>query len=51
MSVLELGCGAGLLGVYLGALGADVIMADVPSVRDQATRNINLNKSIIKGRV
>jgi hypothetical protein len=46
-----LGCGAGLLGVYLGALGADVLMADVPSVRDLALRNINLNKSIIKGKV
>ena len=40
-----------MLGVYLGALGADVLMADVPSVRDLALRNINLNKSIIKGRV
>ena len=49
--MLELGCGAGLLGVYLGALGANVLMADVPSVRDLAQRNIHLNKSIIKGKV
>ena len=36
LTFLELGCGAGLLGIYLSCLGANVIMADVPSVRDLA---------------
>lgn len=31
--VLDLGCGTGLLGIYLGCLGAHVVLADVPSVR------------------
>jgi hypothetical protein len=48
---LELGSGVGLLGVYLGCLGANVIMGDVASMKDMATRNININKKIIKGDV
>ena len=50
-NVLELGCGIGLLGVYLGCLGCNVIMADVPPVRDLAERNIGLNKGLFKGKV
>ena len=48
---MELGCGAGLLGIYLGCLGANVFMADVPSVRDLAERNIGINKKLLKGSV
>jgi hypothetical protein len=41
----------GFLGVYLGCLGSDVVLADVPSMRDLAERNININRQILKGRV
>ena len=41
----------GLLGVYLGCIGCNVLMADVPSVRDLAERNIGLNKGLIRGKV
>ena len=46
-----MGCGLGFLGIYLGCLGANVFMADVPSVKDLAERNININKKLLKGKV
>ena len=51
LCLLELGCGVGLLGVYLGCLGANVLMADVPPVRDLAERNISMNKSLLRAKV
>ncbi len=36
LHVLDLGCGTGLVGIYLACLGAHTVMADVPSVRDLA---------------
>ena len=51
LCILELGCGIGLLGVYLGCLGANVLMADVPPVRDLAERNISMNKSLLRAKV
>jgi predicted RNA methylase len=49
-NILDLGCGTGLLGVYLCCLGANTFLADVPSVRDLAERNISLNKNLLKGK-
>ena len=50
-TILELGSGTGLLGIYLGCLGVNVVMADLSSVKDLTERNISLNKSMIKGKV
>ena len=33
-SVLELGCGVGLVGLYLAALGTNVALVDTPVIRD-----------------
>lgn len=41
----------GFLGVYLACLGSDVVLGDVPSMRDLAERNININRQILKGKV
>jgi methylase of polypeptide subunit release factors len=49
--ILELGSGVGFLGIYLACLGNNVIMGDVPSIRDLTERNIGLNKGVIKGKI
>jgi 16S rRNA G1207 methylase RsmC len=48
--VLDLGCGIGFVGVYLACLGCQIILADVPSMKDLVERNIGLNKSLFKGK-
>ena len=50
VTFLDLGCGAGLLGIYLACLGARALLADVPSVRDLTERNISLNRALVGGR-
>lgn len=35
-NVLELGAGVGLVGIYLACLGSNVVMADLPALRDMA---------------
>lgn len=47
--MLEFGCGVGLLGIYMGAIGVNVVLTDLPAIKDMAERNINLNRDIIKG--
>jgi len=32
--ILEFGCGVGLLGIYLAAIGINVVMSDVPAIKD-----------------
>lgn len=49
-AVLDLGCGVGFFGVYLACLGCEVILADMPSMKDLVERNIGLNKSLFKGK-
>ncbi len=49
--ILELGCGIGLLGIYLGILGAEVTMGDLAPMRDIVEKNINLNSELLKNNV
>lgn len=49
--LLELGSGVGLLGIYLGCLGSDVLLTDLPALKEMASRNINLNRDMLKGKV
>lgn len=50
-TVLDLGCGVGFVGIYLGCLGCQVVLADFPSLKDLVERNIGINKSLFKGKV
>lgn len=43
VEVLELGCGPGLVGVYLGLLGARCVMTDLDSIIALTQRNVDLN--------
>lgn len=47
--VMEFGCGVGLLSIYLGALGVNTVLTDLPQMKDMAERNINLNREVLKG--
>ena len=47
--MLELGSGVGLLGLYLTCLGANVVLTDLPQLKDIVERNININKDLFKG--
>ena len=49
--VLELGCGAGLLSLYMGALGAHVIATDLPIIEDLFLRNLRNNRNVVKNNV
>ena len=48
--VLELGSGVGLLGIYLGCLGANVVLTDLPVLKSLSPNNINLNREMLKGK-
>ena len=43
VDVLELGCGPGLCGIYLGLLGASCVLTDLDDVVKLTKRNIDLN--------
>ncbi|KAI6646104.1 Protein-lysine methyltransferase METTL21D-like [Oopsacas minuta] len=47
--VLELGSGAGLVGLVAGCLGADVILTDLEEIVPLLNVNIKLNKVLIEG--
>jgi tRNA1(Val) A37 N6-methylase TrmN6 len=47
----EFGSGVGLLGIYLGAMGANIVLSDLPQLKNMIERNINLNKNMLKGSV
>lgn len=47
--MLELGCGVGMLGIYLACLGSNVLMSDVSVLKDLVERNININRKMLKG--
>lgn len=46
--MLEFGSGVGLLAIYLCSLGVNVVLSDLPQMKDMAERNINLNRDILK---
>lgn len=48
IQVLELGSGTGLVGLAMAALGADVILTDLPSIRENLARNANDNAATIE---
>lgn len=50
-NVVELGCGAGLLSIYLAALGAQVQATDLPIVKELVERNISDNGIVVADRV
>jgi len=50
-SVLDIGCGVGLVGLYLTALGANVSLCDLPALRDLVEKNININRQMLKGKI
>lgn len=45
--VLELGSGTGLVGLAMAALGADVVLTDLPSIYSNLARNVRDNKDVI----
>lgn len=46
--ILELGSGTGLVGLAMAALGADVVLTDLPSIHDNLSRNAKDNSMLIK---
>ncbi len=49
--MVELGCGAGLLSIYLAALGAKVYATDLPVVKEIIEMNIRNNKLVTQDRI
>jgi predicted nicotinamide N-methyase len=47
-SVLELGSGTGLVGMAMAALGADVVLTDLPSIHPNLSRNLKANIELIE---
>lgn len=50
-TVIELGCGAGLLSIYLAALGAKVYATDLPMAKELIEMNIRNNTIVTKDRI
>ncbi|KAF2751206.1 hypothetical protein M011DRAFT_104997 [Sporormia fimetaria CBS 119925] len=48
LSVLELGSGTGLVGLAMAALGADVVLTDLPSIYTNLARNARDNSDVIR---
>jgi predicted nicotinamide N-methyase len=48
--VLELGSGTGLVGLAMAALGADVVLTDLPSIYPNLARNIQDNYDLVQQR-
>lgn len=47
-SILELGSGTGLVGLAMAALGADVVLTDLPSIHENLARNAKDNFTLIE---
>ena len=47
-SILELGSGTGLVGLAMAALGSDVVLTDLPSIRENLARNAKDNSALIE---
>ena len=48
--MLELGCGAGLIGLVAAWLGAEATMTDLPNVLPLTRRNVEHNAAAVVGR-
>ncbi|KAG8188582.1 hypothetical protein JTE90_005939 [Oedothorax gibbosus] len=48
-TVIDIGSGTGVAGLFAGVLGATVILTDLPEVIPLLQKNIELNKNILKG--
>ncbi|KAH9496686.1 hypothetical protein Btru_009658 [Bulinus truncatus] len=48
-SVLELGAGTGAAGLVASAIGAKVVITDLPEIVPLMQHNVNLNEKILKG--
>lgn len=48
--ILELGSGTGLVGLAMAALGADVVLTDLPSIHENLARNASDNAAVIEQR-
>lgn len=46
--VLELGSGTGLVGLAMAALGADVVLTDLPSIYPNLARNVQSNSETVQ---
>ncbi|GFQ86717.1 protein-lysine methyltransferase METTL21D [Trichonephila clavata] len=47
--VIDVGSGTGVAGLFAAALGAEVILTDLPEVVPLLEKNIELNKAVLKG--
>ncbi|CAL1273610.1 unnamed protein product [Larinioides sclopetarius] len=47
--IIDIGSGTGVAGLFAAALGAEVILTDLPEVIPLLEKNIEQNKNIIKG--
>jgi predicted nicotinamide N-methyase len=48
LQVLELGSGTGLVGLAMAALGADVVLTDLPSIYPNLARNVQNNCDVVQ---
>ncbi|KAF3002633.1 hypothetical protein E8E13_009071 [Curvularia kusanoi] len=48
LPILELGSGTGLVGLAMAALGADVVLTDLPSIHENLARNATDNATVIE---
>ena len=50
-NIVEIGSGVGLVGIYLAALGSNVILCDTPALKDLVEKNININRKMVNGKL
>lgn len=48
-SVIDIGSGTGVVGLYAAALGANVILTDLPGLLPLLEKNIHSNKNVLNG--
>ena len=38
------------MGIYLACLGANVVLSDLPVLKEMIEKNVNLNRELLKGK-